>query len=72
MSRNPNDPIPGFPEFTGTVGKEVRLHKTHFSAPELDVINNLDTGFEWVKIGQKYHLLPKKRVNAGDEPEVRE
>jgi len=33
--RNPNDPIPGFDEYTGTVGREKKFHKTHFTVPEL-------------------------------------
>lgn len=34
--RDPNSPIPGFEdEFTGTVGREKRIHHTHFSVPEM-------------------------------------
>jgi hypothetical protein len=71
MKRDPHGPIPGFEdEFTGTVGKEKRVHRTHFNAPEIDLVDNLDTGFEWVKIGQKYHLLPKKRATRERQLEV--
>jgi hypothetical protein len=34
--RNPNDPIPGFEEeFTGTVGKEKRIHRYMFNGVDL-------------------------------------
>lgn len=70
--RDPSGPVPGFEdEFTGTVGKEKRVHKTHFLKLPVNLKNtDFDTGFEWVKIGQKYHLIPKKPANRGLEPEV--
>jgi len=60
--RNPNDPIPGFEdEFTGTVGKEKRIHKTHFDgASGVEVINNLDTGNEWIQIKPGRWVLKTK------------
>ena len=33
--RDPNSPIPGFPEYTGTVRHEKKFHKTHFHSPGL-------------------------------------
>lgn len=52
MPRDPNSPIPGFEdEFTGTVGREKRIHKNQFHIHGLHLHNReLDTGYEWVEI----------------------
>lgn len=64
--RNPNDPIPGFEdEFTGTIGKEKRVHKTHFQIEDKRKIrDNLDTGYKWVKVGSRWKRVKKEEPNA--------
>jgi len=61
MKRNPNGPIPGFEdEFTGTVGREKRVRKTHFSALGVTLRTTQDNGYEWVQVGPgKYRRVKK-------------
>jgi hypothetical protein len=60
--RNPNDPIPGFEnEFTGTVGKEKRINKTHFTVPVIGLRDTgYNSGYEWVRRGQKWFRVKKE------------
>jgi hypothetical protein len=60
----PNSDIIGY---EGPVGQERAIHKTRFGVPE----KTWRVGkARWVRIGiGRYKLLPKKRDNAGDEPE---
>ena len=71
--RNPNDPIPGFEdEYTGTVGHEKAVHKTHFTMPELNLKKTKDDdSYEWVKIGIATYRLVKKDRKVGSKPEVK-
>ncbi len=59
--RNPNDPIPGFEEeFTGTVGKEKRIHKTHFQVPPIKLRKMTEDEYEWVPAGPGRYVRRKK------------
>jgi len=58
--RNENSPVPGFEgEFTGMVGKEKRVHKTHFQLE--DGVSLRETGYntgnKWVQRGRKWILV---------------
>jgi len=69
--RNPNAPIPGFEdEFTGTVGKEKRIHKTHFTI-ERTLKKTGDGSLVWIEVGPgRYKGIPKETLRARDEREV--
>ena len=61
MKRNPNGPIPGFEdEFTGTVGREKRVRKTHFSALGVTLRTTQDNEYEWVQVGPGRYKRVKK------------
>jgi hypothetical protein len=73
MKRDPNGPIPGFEgEFTGTVGHEKAVHKTHFEVPPLHLKKaRFDTGYEWVKDGVgKWRLIKKYNTPKEDAKSV--
>ena len=52
MKRNPTDPIPGFEGvYTGTVGHEKAVHKTHFHVPKkLWDDTDDDEAYEWIMV----------------------
>jgi hypothetical protein len=52
MARDPNGPIPGFEdEYTGTVGHEKAIHKTHFMAPGVKLKRKSENDeYEWVEV----------------------
>lgn len=61
--RDPNGPIPGFEEYTGTVGKEKKLHKNTFLVPEKTWRSTGENERSWYKIGVgKYKLLNSKEA----------
>ena len=61
--RNPNDPIPGFEEeFTGTVGHEKRIHKTHFQGVNVRPTHQKDDP-NWEYLGMGRWRM--KRIIAG-------
>jgi len=70
--RNPNDPIPGFDEYTGTVGREKKFHKTHFTVPELPWKRTpVSRDPNYIRVGPgRYKYVGRKRIRAGDMPEV--
>lgn len=66
MKRKPTDPIPGFEdEFTGTVGKEKRIHKTHFEVPSIKLSkSNFNSQYEWVEERPGRWRLVKRSVES--------
>jgi hypothetical protein len=54
MARDPNGPIPGFEdEYTGTVGHEKAIHKTHFLSPGVKLRKRMDPDddkYHWVEV----------------------
>lgn len=56
-------------EYSGRVGYEKKLRQTHWGIDEKVVLKdgNYDTGYEWVLVGQRYKLLPKKRATRDTE-----
>jgi len=62
MKRNPNDPIPGFEEYTGTVGSEKKFHKTHFSVPELELVKTKEDEYEWIRYAPGKYKRVKKEI----------
>ena len=53
MKRNPNDPIPGFEEYTGTVNNEKKFHKTHFQGVVSNPVHPKDDpDWEYVGVGR--------------------
>jgi len=61
MKRNPNDPIPGFDEYTGTVGHEKKFHKTHFQGVFAHPVHPKDDpDWEYVGVGRW-----RKKPNIG-------
>lgn len=57
------------PDYVGEVGHEKKFHKTHFGGLA-KTWKSTESQNEWVRIAPgKFILLPKKRDNAGDEPE---
>lgn len=65
MKRDPNGPIPGFEdEYTGRPHHEKKVHQNQFLIKGLNLRNtNFETGYEWVKRGQKWHLVKKENEN---------
>jgi hypothetical protein len=64
MPRNPNEPIPGFPEYTGTVRHEKKVHQNQFLVNGLNLRKtNFETGYEWEKRGLKWVLVKKEKEN---------
>jgi hypothetical protein len=68
--QNRNRPIPGFEdEYTGDVGYEKAVHHDHFHIThDLNVKNNIDTGYEWVQVGAaRWKLIPKESAMSAAE-----
>jgi hypothetical protein len=50
MARDPNGPIPGFEdEFTGTIGHEKRIHRTHFAGVDRKFRSEAEGDLDWVE-----------------------
>ena len=60
--RKPTDPIPGFEdEYTGTVGHERAVHRTHFHSPGIKFRDTgFDSGYEWIRRGGKWLRVKKE------------
>ena len=55
-------------EYSGKVGFEKKLHKTHFSGVDKRFRARSDWPLEWVKVREgKWKLLPKRRVTRDSE-----
>jgi hypothetical protein len=72
MKRDPNGPIPGFEEYSGTVGHEKRTHKNMFTVPDKKWKSTGAKTKDWYRVGVgKYRLMtPTEAANAGLGPEV--
>lgn len=56
MKRKPTDPIPGFPEYSGTVGYEKKIHRDHF---------NPWTDEAWERYQRKKQEIEKDKARRG-------
>ena len=54
-------------EFSGPVGYEKKIHKTHWTVGDPPVLSDtqFDTGYEWVLVGMRWKLKPKETLYCG-------
>jgi hypothetical protein len=70
MPRDPNSPIPGFDdEFTGTVGKEKRIHRTHFGVTWERPWKSDKDGWIQVNLGRWKRIQEHKNGRSDDKKE---
>jgi hypothetical protein len=69
---NELDPITNT-EFSGPVGHEKKIHKTHWTVrvPLVYKDPDFDTGYEWVFENRRWKLHPKKNQQVAQGAEVK-